>query len=349
MKIAEADIRMRASHTSTTRFESSERLNMWVDGRGGTSREQTNTGNAASAATRVSLSAQALAAQNAATTERAAASETEAQDPLDARLRLLVTMIERLTGRQIRVFNAQELQGASGPNGAAPAQEAPRAGFGLEYDYQSTYAEFEQVGFAAEGTVRTADGREISFQLAFEMQRSYVETSQVSIRAGDQRRLQDPLVFDFGGPASALSDLRFDFDLDADGTLDSVPLLNGKGFLAFDRDGNGRIDNGRELFGPTSGDGFAELAALDSDRNGWIDEADLDFSKLYVWYPSADGSGSLVSLKDAGVGAIHLGRVSTPFDLRGAANDTLGVMRSTGIYLREDGGAGTISQIDLSV
>jgi hypothetical protein len=32
--------------------------------------------------------------------------------------------------------------------------------------------------------------------------------------------------------------------------------------------------NGAELFGARSGDGFAELAALDGDGNGWIDEGD---------------------------------------------------------------------------
>lgn len=56
-----------------------------------------------------------------------------------------------------------------------------------------------------------------------------------------------------------------------------------------------------------------------------------------------------MTASEAAVGALYLGRVATPFELRGAANDTLGVMRSTSIYLREDGTTGTVSQIDLSV
>jgi hypothetical protein len=37
---------------------------------------------------------------------------------------------------------------------------------------------------------------------------------------------------------------------------------------------DGRVNDGRELFGPRTGDGFAELAAYDDDGNNWIDEND---------------------------------------------------------------------------
>ncbi len=353
MKIAAADIQMQASHVSTTRFESSERLTMWVGERPAERRDATRPAVLAPpAAAQVSLSKDAVAAQ-----EADAARAADEEHTADPRLRMLVRMIEYLTGRPVRLFRADEFsrnlagaeQGATRAAAQSPGNAPQRAGFGIEYDYSSTYSEFEQVSFQASGTVRTADGREIRFELAFEMQRSYMESNSVSFRAGDAR-LKDPLVFDFGGPAGALSDLRFEFDLDADGHSEMVPLLGGgRGFLAFDRNGNGAVDDGSELFGPRSGDGFAELAALDSDGNGWIDEADADFSRLYVWRPAADGPGVMQTLAEAGIGAVYLGRVATPFELRGAANDTLGMMRSSGIYLREDGAAGSISQIDLSV
>ena len=64
----------------------------------------------------------------------------------------------------------------------------------------------------------------------------------------------------------------------------------------FDGDGNGRIDNGRELFGPTSNNGYQELALLDADRSGWIDERDPLFTQLSVWNPE---EGVLRSLSDA--------------------------------------------------
>ena len=48
----------------------------------------------------------------------------------------------------------------------------------------------------------------------------------------------------------------------------------------FDRNGNGKADNGSELFGVASGNGFADLRRLDEDRNGWIDESDAAFDRL---------------------------------------------------------------------
>jgi hypothetical protein len=361
MKIAAASVQMQAEHLSTTRFESSERLTAWVGERRPGARPEP-AANAArvvaqAVAPQVRLSAEALAAQAADAAE--AADEAGQGDP---RLQLLARMIEFFTGRPMRLFDMAEFArgraraeadaaaSTSQVQGAQASGNGPaRAGFGIEYDYSETYAEHEQLSFQASGTVRTADGREIAFELSFEMERSYVETHSVSVRAGDAR-LKDPLVFDFGGPAGALSDLRFSFDLDADGQADEVPLLaGGRGFLAFDRNDNGRIDDGSELFGPLSGDGFAELAALDDDGNGWIDESDAAFGQLRVWQPAAEGDGNVQTLAAAGVGALYLGRVATPFDLRGAANDTLGMMRSSGVYLREDGSAGTLSQIDLSV
>ena len=57
----------------------------------------------------------------------------------------------------------------------------------------------------------------------------------------------------------------------------------------------------------------------------------------------------LSSLKDHNVGAISVGQVATPFELRSAGNESLGGVRSTGIYLTEDGQAGSVQQIDLSV
>ena len=46
----------------------------------------------------------------------------------------------------------------------------------------------------------------------------------------------------------------------------------GAAHLARDRNGNGVVDSGAERSGPSRGPGFGELAALDGDRSGWVDE-----------------------------------------------------------------------------
>lgn len=338
MKVAASSIELRSSYTASASLQVSERLEVWHDAGRAPARPRDA----------VEISAAGLAAQQADGTQ--AAEEGAAES--DPRLSLLIRMIEYFTGKKVRLFDASEFRAGGGTSAVPPpsgsSAAAPRAGFGIEYDYSATYSETESTSFGASGTVRTADGAEIRFDLGFSMSRSYSESVSAQFRAGDQR-MQDPLMIDFAGPAAALSDLRFAFDLDADGDAEQVPLPGGRGFLAFDRDGSGRIEDGRELFGPTTGDGFGELAALDGDGNGWVDEADEAWSRLGLWQPGAAGGGSLKTLAEAGIGAFYLGRVDTPYSLRNAANETLGEMRATGIYLGEDGSVGTVSQVDLSV
>jgi len=147
-----------------------------------------------------------------------------------------------------------------------------------------------------------------------------------------------------------LQDSRFGFDINADGKAESVPLLaGGSGYLALDLNGNGKIDSGAELFGPASGSGFADLARYDQDGNGWIDSNDPVFGKLKAWTPDQDGAGTLTSLASLGVGALYLGNAATPFALRGAGNASLGAVSGSGLYLTEDGRAGSLQEVDLTV
>lgn len=148
--------------------------------------------------------------------------------------------------------------------------------------------------------------------------------------------------------AAQLQDLRFAFDLDGDGHTEQVPLLAGqRAYLALDGNRNQRIDDGRELFGPATGNGYSELAEHDEDGNGWIDANDTVYGELRLWTPEAEGPGHLRTLQEAGVGALALAAADTPFSLRTADNRTLGAVRATSVYLREDGGVGSTQQIDL--
>ena len=285
--------------------------------------------------------------QRTVTAEPAAAAirQADIDDPAeDPRLALLLAMIEHITGHKVRTFRMSELVD---PNTYTPP---PQPSAGMSVQVRGEHSESEHVAFAASGVVRTADGQEIRFDLGFTMERHFAERISLDVQTGAPRQLQDPLVLDFAGPGARLSDARFAFDLDADGTVDEIPLpVSGRGFLAIDRNANGRIDDGRELFGPMTGNGFTELAALDTDGNGWIDSADAAFSQLRLWQPDAHGEGRLMTLAEAGVGALYLGNVATPFSLRDPGNMMLGQMRSSSVYIGTDGQVGTVSQIDLAV
>ena len=119
-------------------------------------------------------------------------------------------------------------------------------------------------------------------------------------------------------------------------------------FLALDKNENEKIDDGSELFGTKSGDGFKDLGKYDDDENGWIDENDAIFDKLRVWQKS-DGKDKLIALGEVGIGAIFLGNTATPFSLKSDSNELLGEMRKSGFVLFENGRAGVISQIDLAI
>ena len=103
------------------------------------------------------------------------------------------------------------------------------------------------------------------------------------------------------------------------------------------------------MFGVKSGDGFKDLAEYDTDGNGWIDENDEVFDKLKVWSKTEDGKDELKSLKESGVGAIFLGAENTEFTIEGEDGVLDGKVRKTGIFLKEDGTAGTIQHVDLAI
>jgi hypothetical protein len=341
VQISETSLALGSSRAFRQELEVRERLEVWNrpagDGRPGRD-----------AGVQVSLSSEAQAAAGGAAAIENAAEAAE-NDPM---LRLLRAVIEWMTGRPVEVFDQNELAADRRPALPALGETSPRAsgsGFGLAWDYHARYREEEQTRFAAEGIVRTADGREIRFSVQLEMRRSFELEVRESLRLGTAVR-KDPLVINFAGSAAQLSDQRFRLDLDSDGSIDEAHFVAaGSGFLVFDRNGDGQVNDGGELFGARSGNGFADLAALDDDRNGWIDAGDRAFSALRVWIADAGGNRSLRTLAEVGIGALFTGSVQSEFALRDSANATLGDIRRSGVYLYEDGRVGTMQQVDLAV
>lgn len=213
---------------------------------------------------------------------------------------------------------------------------------------ETTYSESQSLSFAATGEVKTSDGRTISFGMNLEMSSSFQSYYRQEL-AGVAVSLCDPIVLNFDTDLCELSDQTFFFDLDSDGKKEELSSLGaGSGFLALDRNGNGAIDDGAELFGASSQNGFADLAEYDSDGNGWIDENDEVFQKLVIYCRDASGKETVYSLQDKGIGAICLSNVTTEYNYKNAGNELMGAARRTGIFLYENGQTGTIQHIDLA-
>lgn len=113
-------------------------------------------------------------------------------------------------------------------------------------------------------------------------------------KATKEQPPRDPLIIDLGKPGIDLCSLidGVNFDLDNNGFAEKTAWIGSEdGFLALDRNGNGIIDNGGELFGDQvilkngskSKSGFEALAELDENGDGIIDSDDSIYWNLKVW------------------------------------------------------------------
>jgi len=219
----------------------------------------------------------------------------------------------------------------------------------VEETFSYEYSESQSAEFSSTGTAITADGRVLEFNYSFSMSASFSEAGSET-RSGNIFTLIDPLVINLDTNPAKLSDQKIYFDLDCDGVEEELNNLQANsGFLALDINGDGKINDGSELFGPKTGDGFKELSLYDEDHNGWIDENDSIFSKLKIWAIDGNGKPELYGLKKSDVGAIYLGKVTTDFIDYDGENKVRGMIRESGIYLKESTGeARGIQHVDMA-
>lgn len=293
-------------------------------------------------------------------------SDEQEELSLPSQLRLMKALIEAFTGIKITLpkqFNPQSgdqtATNATTPNNqSAAATGNPEDNRAVEVTTLSL--EQESVSFSAKGALTTKDGKVVNLNLGFALDYRLLSANERLTSAG---KLKDPLVLNLDGLVAGFTQGTFNFDLDADGNKEEVTKLDkGSAFLAMDRNGNGQIDDGKELFGALSGNGFADLAALDQDGNGVLDEGDSQFAQLRLYRPGE----ALLTLGEKKIGAIFLQSAATEFQHLGvdpagqeASSDTAqatttpapspAVLRQSGIYVTEDGKAGTVQQLDLRV
>ncbi len=163
-----------------------------------------------------------------------------------------------------------------------------------------------------------------------------------------------PIILDLDDDGIELSSQKdgVNFDLDGDGKIDKTSWTAGgkdfdDAFLVLDRDGNGKIDSGKELFGDQHGEenGYFELAKYDLNKDSKIDANDDVYTKLELWsdmnHNGQVDEGELKTLAEMGVKSISTG-FNTEFDESGKIKeDEYGnIIGITSTFEREDGSIG---------
>jgi len=172
----------------------------------------------------------------------------------------------------------------------------------------------------------------------------------------------DPLTLDLDGDGLETTGIDSAnpilFDHDGDGTANATGWVKpDDGYLVLDRNENGLIDNGTELFGDSTplldengdvvgqaADGFAALAAEDTNGDGIVDANDANWDKLRVWQDlNSDGKtdeGELKTLEELGVAGFHVAKEENNQVL---ANGN--AIADLGSYIKTDGSEGALGEV----
>ena len=172
----------------------------------------------------------------------------------------------------------------------------------------------------------------------------------------EQNRRIDPLVFDLGGDGIttvSLEESNAFFDLDNNGFAEKTSWVSAKeGLLAYDKNGDGIINGGNELFGDRTlmkdgktlaSSGFAALAEYDDNKDGKIDSNDVIYALLRIWQ-DADGdgiasAGELRRLIDLGIVSIGLSYSNT-----GVTDSANNIQVRTGTFTLTDGSSRAVGE-----
>ncbi|MCZ4321518.1 calcium-binding protein [Pseudomonas anguilliseptica] len=147
------------------------------------------------------------------------------------------------------------------------------------------------------------------------------------------------------------------FDHDGNGFAEATGWV-GKddGLLVWDRNGNGEIDNGSELFGnytqlsngQSAVNGFAALAELDSNLDGKVDASDAAFSQLKVW-KDANSDAQAVTGELLDLSQVNVASLNTSFSNQNYSDPQGNLVLQSGTYTTADGTVQSMDDVWFSV
>ncbi|RAI15392.1 MAG: hypothetical protein DKM22_04595 [Candidatus Melainabacteria bacterium] len=178
-----------------------------------------------------------------------------------------------------------------------------------------------------------------------ELLEKYLKEAAISLPT-----VTDPLLIDLNGDGikttNVNEDLKF-FDHENDGFAEMTSWADtNDGVLFYDKNNNGIIDNGSELFGENyiksngqkATDGFDALADLDSNNDGVIDANDEHFADIKI----EKGDGTQMTLAEAGITSINLNASTVN---QTDENGNTKILSAT--FVKSDGTSGELGSFDL--
>ena len=182
-----------------------------------------------------------------------------------------------------------------------------------------------------------------------------VPMGDIQDNAGDASTYPSPIILDLDGDGIETVSISSGthFDHAADGFAERTGwVAPDDGLLVWDRNDNGAIDSGRELFGSETllwngakaANGFEALINLDVNNDGVIDVSDPAYSELRVWNDT-DGNGlsdtdELLTLTDAGVRSIN-----TAYTNSGHIDAQSNAHKQIGTYTTSNGEAHVVTDV----
>lgn len=214
----------------------------------------------------------------------------------------------------------------------------------LETQFQSIEASVSESVASLEVSAREMENLDVRIEEAT------LEFSQsnLSVSSSQQPVLTDPLILDLDGDGLETTGVErgVSFDIDGDGKQDITSFATGgDALLAIDKNGNGKIDNGTELFGDQTGfaNGFEALAQYDDNLDGVINEEDAVFDQLELVSVNSQGEFVQHSLASTDVSSISLNYQNT-----NQALNTYDKIAQLGEFTRRDGSSGTAGDVLLA-
>lgn len=258
---------------------------------------------------------------------------------LDPRYRMLALLLEQMFGKQTlgKAKGAQFHTTHTTPSAHTAHASSPIV------HYQTSLEERQSQVVQMRATIALEDGKTLDASLSLRWEQHFMEQDAFFIQNGQVFR--DPLILSLDG-SQPLAHTTFAFNLQGnEGKL--VHLGANSGYLVLDKNGNGVVDNGSELFGPTTGEGFKELARLDEDGNGWIDKNDSLFSQLKFWHVSASGE-QLLSLEEVGIGALSLHVTPMGYVHKTSADAPLALFKNASLGLTDTYQSAALFEVDIA-